>query len=105
MQITNRGLHAHEWSNWSADISVKELGCLSPDIARELSAIGYVFARRLHMAAQVPIGPSMHLVAVRQLRPGRRSLVRRSRQKVKNLLTDWENKVEFTPEGLREANQ
>ena len=28
----------------------------SPEIVRELSAIGYVFARRIHMATQVPIG-------------------------------------------------
>jgi sialate O-acetylesterase len=28
----------------------------SPEIVRELSAIGYVFARRLHMTSQVPIG-------------------------------------------------
>ena len=28
----------------------------SPEIARELSAIGYVFARRIHMASQIPIG-------------------------------------------------
>ena len=28
----------------------------TPEIAEELSGIGYVFARRLHMAAQIPIG-------------------------------------------------
>ena len=28
----------------------------TPDIVRELSAIGYVFARRVHMASNVPIG-------------------------------------------------
>ena len=28
----------------------------TPQIARELSAIGYVFARRVHKAAGVPIG-------------------------------------------------
>ncbi len=28
----------------------------SPEVVRELSAIGYVFARRIHMTSQVPIG-------------------------------------------------
>lgn len=46
-----------EWSNWFGRHFRKGYWdeC-TPEIARELSAIGYVFARRLHMASQVPIG-------------------------------------------------
>jgi sialate O-acetylesterase len=47
----------HEWSNWSSRHFRKgDWDVCSPEVVRELSAIGYVFARRLHMAAQVPIG-------------------------------------------------
>ena len=47
----------HEWSSWSSRHFRKgDWDVCSPEIVRELSAIGYVFARRLHMASQVPIG-------------------------------------------------
>lgn len=47
----------HEWSSWSGRHFRKgDWDVCSPKIARELSAIGYVFARRIHMASQVPIG-------------------------------------------------
>jgi len=47
----------HEWSGWSSRHFRKgDWDVCSPEVARELSAIGYVFARRLYMAAQVPIG-------------------------------------------------
>ena len=47
----------HEWSGWFGRHYRKgDWDECSPDIARELSAIGYVFARRIHMATQVPIG-------------------------------------------------
>ena len=47
----------HQWSNWSS--RHYRQGCwdvCTPQTVREMSAIGYVFARRLHMAAQIPIG-------------------------------------------------
>ena len=47
----------HEWSGWFGRHYRKgDWDECSPEIVRELSAIGYVFARRLHMASQVPIG-------------------------------------------------
>jgi len=47
----------HEWSDWFGQHYRKgDWDECSPEIVRELSAIGYVFARRIHMASQVPIG-------------------------------------------------
>ncbi|MGI9466612.1 MAG: hypothetical protein ACR2OA_05780 [Rubripirellula sp.] len=47
----------HEWSGWfNRHYRKGDWDVCTPDIARELSAIGYVFARRIHMASRVPIG-------------------------------------------------
>lgn len=47
----------HEWSSWFGRHFRKgDWDVCRPEVARELSAIGYVFARRLHMATRVPIG-------------------------------------------------
>lgn len=47
----------HQWSDWSGRHFRKgDWDVCTPEIARELSAIGYVFARRIHMASSVPIG-------------------------------------------------
>jgi sialate O-acetylesterase len=47
----------HEWSDWFGRHFRKgDWDPCTPEIVRDLSAIGYVFARRLHMASQVPIG-------------------------------------------------
>lgn len=47
----------HEWSSWFGRHFRKgDWNECTPEVARELSAIGYVFARRLHQASQVPIG-------------------------------------------------
>ncbi|MEZ6124286.1 MAG: hypothetical protein R3C49_14085 [Planctomycetaceae bacterium] len=47
----------HEWSDWSGRHFRKgDWDVCSPEVVRELSAIGYVFARRIHMASQIPIG-------------------------------------------------
>jgi sialate O-acetylesterase len=47
----------HEWSDWFGRHFRKgDWDVCTPEIARDLSAIGYVFARRLHLASQVPIG-------------------------------------------------
>lgn len=47
----------HEWSDWFGRHFRKgDWDACTPKIASELSAIGYVFARRVHMASQVPIG-------------------------------------------------
>lgn len=46
-----------EWSGWFGQHFRKGYWdeC-SPEVVSELSAIGYVFARRIHMASQIPIG-------------------------------------------------
>jgi len=47
----------HEWSDWSGRHFRKgDWDVCTPETVRELSAIGYVFARRVHMAGNVPIG-------------------------------------------------
>jgi sialate O-acetylesterase len=47
----------HEWSDWFGRHFRKgDWDVCTPEVAKELSAIGYVFARRVHMASQVPIG-------------------------------------------------
>lgn len=47
----------HEWSDWSSRHYRKgDWDECTPEIARELSAIGYVFARRIHKGANIPIG-------------------------------------------------
>lgn len=47
----------HEYSSWfSRHFRKGDWDVCSPEIARELSAIGYVFARRVHQASEVPIG-------------------------------------------------
>ena len=47
----------HEWSSWFGRHFRKgDWDVCTPEVARELSAIGYVFARRVHMASNVPIG-------------------------------------------------
>jgi sialate O-acetylesterase len=47
----------HQWSDWSSrHFHQGHWDVCTPQTVRDMSAIGYVFARRLHMATQVPIG-------------------------------------------------
>jgi sialate O-acetylesterase len=47
----------HEWSGWfNRHFRKGDWDVCSPEVAFDLSAIGYVFARRLHMASEIPIG-------------------------------------------------
>lgn len=47
----------YQWSDWSGShIKQGFWETCSPETVGDLSAIGYVFARRIHMATQVPIG-------------------------------------------------
>lgn len=47
----------HEWSDWFGRHFRKgDWDVCTPETVRDLSAIGYVFARRVHMASNVPIG-------------------------------------------------
>ena len=47
----------HEWSSWfGRHLRKGDWDVCTPETARDLSAIGYVFARRIHKASNVPIG-------------------------------------------------
>ncbi|MCA9246335.1 MAG: hypothetical protein KDA42_04440 [Planctomycetales bacterium] len=47
----------HQWSDWSGRHFRKgDWEECTPETVRELSAIGYVFARRVHKASNVPVG-------------------------------------------------
>ncbi|MCA9136672.1 MAG: hypothetical protein KDB00_07935 [Planctomycetales bacterium] len=86
----------HEWSGWfSRHYRKGDWDVCTPEIARELSAIGYVFARRLHMASQIPIGvidASRGGTTVETWTPD--SVLKEiDSEQVKTLLSDWEQKV------------
>ncbi|MDA0373222.1 MAG: hypothetical protein O2865_05525 [Planctomycetota bacterium] len=56
-EVTKGFARLHEWSDWFGRHFRKgDWDVCSPEVVRELSAIGWAFARRVHMAAQVPIG-------------------------------------------------
>lgn len=47
----------YQWSDWfSHHYRQGYWDVCTPETVREMSAIGYVFARRIHMATQIPIG-------------------------------------------------
>ncbi len=86
----------HEWSDWFGRHYRKgDWDECSPEIARELSAIGFVFARRIHMASMVPIGvidASRGGTTVEAWTPDEdlRQIVT---PQVSNLLREWDEKV------------
>lgn len=87
----------HEWSSWFGRHYRKgDWDICTPKIARELSAIGYVFARRIHMASQVPIGiidASRGGTTVETWTPT--SILRAmTSPQVTNLLAEWDQKVD-----------
>ena len=86
----------HEWSGWfSRHFRKGDWDVCSPEIVRELSAIGYVFARRIHTAAQVPIGiidASRGGTTVETWTP-LSELQKIDSEEVRSLLTEWEEKV------------
>jgi sialate O-acetylesterase len=86
----------HEWSDWSNRHFRKgDWDVCSPESVRDLSAIGYVFARRLHMASGVPIGVvdvSRGGTTVETWTPD--AVIRKiDTQPVKNLLAEWDQKI------------
>lgn len=94
---TKRGFpRLHEWSSWFGRHYRKgDWDVCTPEIARELSAIGYVFARRVHMAAQVPIGvidASRGGTTVETWTP-HSSLSKLESVQVKTVLAEWDQKV------------
>ncbi len=86
----------HEWSGWFGRHYRKgDWDVCSPEIVRELSAIGYVFARRIHMATRVPIGVidvSRGGTTVETWTPD--SVLRKmDTEQVRSLLREWDKKV------------
>lgn len=97
----------HEWSDWSKRHFRKgDWDVCSPENVRELSAIGYVFARRIHMASQVPIGVidvSRGGTTVETWTPDS-ELRTIDTPEVKDLLTEWDTKVAaFDPQADLDA--
>ena len=86
----------HEWSGWfSRHFRKGDWDVCSPQIVQELSAIGYVFARRIHMASQIPIGvidASRGGTTVETWTPTD-VLAKIDTPEVKDLLTEWNEKV------------
>jgi sialate O-acetylesterase len=91
----------HEWSDWSKRHFRKgDWDTCSPDAAAELSGIGYVFARRVHMASQIPIGvidASRGGTTVEAWTPN--SVLRKiDTPEVKSKLKEWDEQVaEYDP--------
>ena len=86
----------HEWSDWSNQHFRKgDWDVCSPEIVSDLSAIGYVFARRVHMASGVPIGVvdiSRGGTTVETWTPD--PVIRQiETEPVRKLLADWDQKV------------
>ncbi len=92
----------YQWSSWSGRHFRQGFwDVCSPETVKELSGIGYVFARRLHMATQVPIGvvdASRGGTTVETWTPD--SVLREiGTPEVKALMTRWDEKVAaFDPE-------
>lgn len=86
----------HEWSSWlNRHFRKGDWDVLSPEVAFDLSAIGYVFARRIHMAAQVPLGivdVSRGGTTLETWTP-RTVLDRIETAEVQALLSDWDQRV------------
>lgn len=86
----------HEWSDWSGRHFRKgDWDICTPETVRELSAIGYVFARRIHKAANIPIGvidTSRGGTTVETWTPD--DVLRKiDTPQVKSLLASWDEKV------------
>ena len=92
----------HEWSGFfNRHFRKGDWDICSPSAVHELSAIGYVFARRIHMAAQVPIGVIDASIGGTTVETWTPTPVLESigTAEVQAKLTDWEKKVaEFDPQ-------
>lgn len=86
----------YQWSDWSSRHFKKGYWeVCTPEVAKDLSAIGYVFARRIHMAAGVPIGvidTSRGGTTVETWTP-LAHLRKMDSEPTKALLADWDAKV------------
>lgn len=87
----------HEWSSWSKRHFRKgDWDVCSPKTVRELSAIGYTFARRIHMTTQIPIGiidVSVGGTTIETWTPI--DVVRQSKSThIKQMINKWDQKVQ-----------
>lgn len=86
----------HEWSDWFGRHFRKgDWNECTPEIAAELSAIGFAFARRVHMASQVPIGvidASRGGTTVEAWTP-RETLQAINQDFLKSKMSEWEERV------------
>jgi sialate O-acetylesterase len=86
----------HEWSDWSKRHFRKgDWDVCSPEVVKELSAIGYVFARRIHMTSQVPIGVIDVSVGGTTLETWTPDPVLRKidTEPAKNMIATWDQKI------------
>lgn len=92
----------YQWSDWSSRHFRQGFwDVCSPETVRDMSAIGYVFARRIHMAAQVPIGVVDTSIGGTTLETWTPDEVLRTidTPEVKAMLEDWDKKIaEFDPQ-------
>lgn len=105
--IKNAFPRLYQWSDWfSTHYRQGYWDVCSPATVSEMSAIGYIFARRLHMATQIPIG------VIDAARGGTcietwlplELLKTIDTLEVKAALSDWDKKVaEFNPQKDLEA--
>ena len=86
----------HEWSGWfSRHFRKGDWDVCSPDVVRDLSAIGYVFGRRIHTTTQIPLGiidVSRGGTTVETWTPDR-VLRKIESQHIKSLLADWDARI------------
>jgi len=86
----------HEWSSWfGRHLRKGDWEVCTPETVKSLSAIGYVFARRIQMAAGVPIGvidTSRGGTTVETWTP--MSVLKKiDTPEVKNKLADWDKRI------------
>jgi len=86
----------YQWSDWfSRHYRQGYWDVCTPESVRDMSAIGYIFARRLHMATQIPIGvidASRGGTCLETWTP-LEVLNSIDTPEVKSKLTEWNNKV------------
>ena len=86
----------YEWSSWSKRHFRKgDWDVCSPQTVKEFSAIGYVFGRRIHMAAGIPIGlidTSIGGTTVETWTP-REVLDKVEGKETREMLRDWDARI------------
>ncbi len=97
----------YQWSDWESNhFRQGYWDVCSPATASQMSAIGYIFARRLHMATQIPIGvidASRGGTCIETWLP-LELLKAINTSEVKAVLSDWDKKVaDFNPQKDLEA--